>query len=116
MYFLENVACEFSSRVLNEINVNNTDETHFIVNVDDGNTFGFGGDQKVKYVKITSSGEGMTVLVCISGGKIASIEARFMVFMNENSSYSIEGVQDYISGVCFCSSLKGCLDRNVMLL
>lgn len=115
-YFLGNVARQFSSGELVEENVENADETHFIINMDDGRTLGFGGDQSVKYADVTSGGEGMTMLVRISGGARAMVETPFMIFKNKDSNYPIRGVEDDIPGVCYRTGPKGWIDRRVMLL
>ena len=43
--------------------VENVDETHFIVNMDNGRTLGFRGDDDVKYADVVSGGLGMTMVV-----------------------------------------------------
>ena len=64
---------------LKEEDIENADETHFVVNMDNGRTFGFTGDVEVRYADVTSGGEGMTMMVRISGGKDAKLENPFMV-------------------------------------
>jgi hypothetical protein len=49
--------------------VENADETHLVVNMDNGRTLGMIGDEDVKYADVVSGGTGMTRLVRISGGK-----------------------------------------------
>ena len=46
----------------------NVDETHFVVNLDNGHTLGFRGDTTVKYVEVVSGGESMMMVIRISGG------------------------------------------------
>ena len=47
----------------------NMDETHFVINVDNGRTLGVqGGDNDVMYADVVSGGEGMTMMLCITGG------------------------------------------------
>ena len=46
------------------------DETHFVVNLDNGMTLGFRGDTTIKYADVVSEGESMTLVVRISGGDI----------------------------------------------
>jgi len=43
----------------------------------------------------------MTVVVRISGGRRATIEAPMLIFSNENRSYSIRGLIDNIHGVSY---------------
>ena len=46
----------------------NVDETHFVVNLDNGRILGFRGDTIVKYDEVVSGGESMTMVIRISGG------------------------------------------------
>jgi hypothetical protein len=45
----------------------NIDETHFVVNLDNGHTLGFQGDTSVTYAEVVSGGDSMTMVVRISG-------------------------------------------------
>ena len=45
----------------------NIDETHFVINLDNGRTLGFRGDTTVKYAEVVSGGESMTMVIRISG-------------------------------------------------
>ena len=44
------------------------DETHFVINYDNGRTLGFRGDTDVKYDDVVSSGIGITVMDYITDG------------------------------------------------
>ena len=46
----------------------NVDETHFVINMDNGRSLGFRGDSTVKYADVVAGGESMTLVVRISGG------------------------------------------------
>ena len=46
--------------------IENVDETHFVVNMGNGRTLGFMGDNVVKYVDIVLGGESMIMVVRIS--------------------------------------------------
>jgi hypothetical protein len=46
----------------------NLDEMHFVVNLDNGHTLGFWGDISVTYAEVVSGGDSMTMVVRISGG------------------------------------------------
>ena len=41
----------------------NIDETHFFINMDNGRTLGFRGDSNVKYADVVAEGEAMTMVV-----------------------------------------------------
>ena len=43
----------------------NLDETHFVVNLDNGKTLGFRGDTTVKYADVVSGRESITLVVRI---------------------------------------------------
>lgn len=103
----------FQSGALDENCVENIDETHFVVNMDNGRTLGFVGDDCTRYAEVVSGGDGMTMIVRITGGEHALIEVPFMVFTNKNRSYPIRGVPDNIPGVCYRSSPKGFVDMKL---
>lgn len=67
--FSGKVARELQSGELKEEDNENADETHFIINFDNGKTLRFRGDASVKYADVTSDGEGMTMMVRIFGGE-----------------------------------------------
>ena len=46
----------------------NIDETHFVINMDNGRTLGFQGDTLVKYAEVVSNGDSMVMVVWILGG------------------------------------------------
>lgn len=99
---------------VDENDLGNADETHFQVNMDNGRTLGFAGATDVKYSDVVSGGEGMTMVVRLSGGRDAKIECPFLVFMNKDRSYPIRGVPDCVDGVAYRSGPKGWMDRVVM--
>ena len=103
----------FDSGLLLEDDVFNMDETHFVINMDNGQTLGFIGDEDVKYADVVSGGVGMTMVVMIRGGKWGKVEVPMLIFMNENRSYPIQGVPDNIPGVCYRSGPKGWMDKTV---
>ena len=47
----------------------NVDETHFVINLDNNRTLGFRGDTTVKYAKVVFGGDSMTIVIRISGGR-----------------------------------------------
>ena len=68
MYHLGVLQRGFGSGIFDENLMENVDETHFVVNLDNGRTLGFRGDTTVKYVEVVSGGESMTMVIRISGG------------------------------------------------
>jgi hypothetical protein len=67
----------------------NIDETHFVVNLDNECTLGLQGDTSVKYAEVVSSGDSMTMVVRISWGRRSMIEAPMLIFTNAHRSYPI---------------------------
>jgi hypothetical protein len=91
--------------------IENIDETHFVVNVDNGRTLGFRGDTTIKYADVVSSGDSMTMVVRISGGRRSLIEAPMFIFTNGNSTYPIRELDDNIPGVSYRTRPKGWMDQ-----
>lgn len=79
----------------------NIDETHFVVNCDNGRILGFFGNNVVKYADVVSSGQSMTLMVRISSGRRAIIEDPMMIFANADMSYPIRGLPDNVVGACY---------------
>lgn len=59
---------------VDENDVGNADETHLIINVENGRTLGFAGMSDMKYADVVSGGEGVTMLLRLSDGRDARIE------------------------------------------
>lgn len=104
---------EFQSGELDECVVFNADETHFVVDLNDGRTLAMKGDTDVKFADVVSGDVGMTMMVMLGGGSRSHLEVPFMIFQNERSSYPIQGVPDNIPGVCYRSGPKGWMDSRV---
>jgi len=114
-YHLGTPSREFQSGILDENTVENVDETHFVINMDNGKTLGFRGDDNVKYADVVSAGVGMTMVVRLTGGPHATICPPFMIFQNDNCSYPIRGVPDDVPGVSYRTAKKGFMTREVWL-
>jgi hypothetical protein len=101
----------FQIGIFDENLIENIDETHFVVNVDNGRTLGFRGDTTVKYVDVISGSDSMTMVVRISGGRRSLIEAPMLIFTNGNSTYPIRGLDDNIPGISYRTRSKGWMDQ-----
>jgi hypothetical protein len=112
-YHLGQLKKKFDNGELEDNLIENMDETHFVINMDNGKTLGFRGDDDVKYADVVSGGESMTLVVRITGGVDAHIEAPMIIFQNPGRSYPIQGVADDIPGVCYRTGPKGWMDRTV---
>ena len=105
---------QFRTSEIDENDVKNADETHFVIDMDNGSTLGFTGDEEVKYADVVSGGEGMNMLVRLSGGRDATIEPPFMVFKNKDRNYPMRGTADNIPGVAYRTGPKGWIDTTVL--
>ena len=104
---------EFHEGILDENLVENVDETHSVVNMDNGKTLGSRGDNDVKYADVVSDGVGMTMVVRLTGGPASKICAPFMIFQNDDCSYPIHGTPDSVPGVSYRTAKKGFMTGDV---
>lgn len=72
-----------TTEALDENDMCNSDETYFIINVDNGKTLEFCGFMRSRYADVGSEREGFTVVVRLSGLRGAIIEAPLMMFMKQ---------------------------------
>ena len=72
----------------------NLDETHFIVDSDNGRALGLLGENTVNYAEVSNGTKGFTVVSLLRGSPNACIESTFIVFKNANESYLLLGVAD----------------------
>ena len=73
------------------------------------------GDSTIRYAKVVSGGDSMTMVVRISGGRRAMIEAPMLIFTNTNKNYPIQGLEDNVLGVCYRMGPKGWMDQTIFL-
>ncbi|KAL3691779.1 hypothetical protein R1sor_005430 [Riccia sorocarpa] len=105
----------FQSGILDENLQENVDETHFVINMDNGRTLGFRGDRNIKYADVVSGGVSMTMVVKVTGGRSAKICSPLMIFQNDNCSYPIRGVPDNIPGVSYRTTRKSFMTNACLL-
>ena len=91
----------------------NLNETHFTVNMDNGRALGFQGDTSIKYADVVAGREAMTMVVRISRGRGTSLEAPMIIFMNGNSNYPIRGLEDSVPRVSYNTGPKGWMDQSI---
>lgn len=103
----------FDDNSIDENLVENIDETHFLINMSNGRTLGFSGDKDTRVMDVVSGGEGMTMMVRITGGPNATIGPPFMVFKNKDRSYPLRNCQDNVPGVSYRTSPKAFFDREL---
>ena len=103
----------FSSGEFDENLIENLDKTHFVVNLDNGQTLGFWGDTIVKYIEVVPNDESMTTVLYISRGRSITIEVPMLIFSNENRIYPIRGLVNDILGVSYRIGPKGWMDQII---
>ena len=111
MYHLGVLQRSFGSGIFDENLMENVDEIHFVVNLDNSRSLGFRGDTTVKYAEVVSGGKPMTMVVRISEGRRSMIEAPMLIFTNSDSNYPIRGLEDNIPGVYYKMGPKGWMDQ-----
>lgn len=82
----------FAHVYVDEFHVANSDETHFIMNVENSNMHSFRGDDEVKFVDVLSRVEGITMHVRFTSGRNAHISQAFTIFLKKHRNYPIKGV------------------------
>jgi hypothetical protein len=70
----------------------NMDETHFIMDMENGKTLAFSGDKDIEYADVVSASTGMTMMVKVTSNRIGT---PMMVFINDDP---IRGVPDKTEG------------------
>ncbi|OWZ04528.1 hypothetical protein PHMEG_00023552 [Phytophthora megakarya] len=94
----------------------NMDETHFIVDMDNGKTLSFKRDQHVKYADVVAGTTGMTMVVLLQGGYSTKVGTPMMIFTSSSCNYPIQGVPDNVSvfmGVAYRTAKKGFMTSKV---
>ena len=85
-YHMMKLHSGFKSEELREELICNMDETHFVINFDNRRTLGLRGDENVTYADVVSVGEGMTMIVHITGGGSSRIGTPMLIFQNAKRS------------------------------
>ncbi|KAE8979049.1 hypothetical protein PR003_g26172 [Phytophthora rubi] len=105
---------QFQDGLLDPEHQYNMDESHFVIDLDDGKTLDFVGAQSVKYRSIVSGREGFNMCVLLKGGRYARILCPMLIFKNTKSSYPIPNLPDTVSGVCYRSSPSAFINGRLM--
>lgn len=71
--------------------VENLDEIHFVVNMENGLSVSFVGKKEVKYADVSSGGVGMTMMVRITGGKMRVSSHSSFIFRTRLRTIQSEG-------------------------
>nr|PNR52749.1 hypothetical protein PHYPA_009124 [Physcomitrium patens] len=113
VFHLGQVKRDFENGPVSEDFGENVDETHFVVNMDNGKTLGFRGDDSVKNTNVVSGGQGMTMIVHLSREVRASIEVLMLVFGNAKCACEIRGIRDDVPGIAYRTAKIGFVTRAV---
>lgn len=89
----------FEGHRIEEKDIENANETHFLINVEDGKTLDFCGISEVKYADVGSGDEGFTVIERLSSGRDSKMEAPFNVFKNKDRHYPVRKMSADVDGV-----------------
>ena len=89
------------------------DKTRLIVNMDNGKTLVFRSDDDVKYMDVVSGVMPMTMVVSITGGSREKIEVPLIIFQNADCYFPIRGLPDNLTGVCYLTSKKKFMTRDI---
>ncbi len=81
--------------------VENMDETHSIVDMNNHRTLGIWGAQKLNYADVASGGDGFTMVLRLRGGVNAKLEDPFLIFKNRSRSHPMINLPDDIAGVSY---------------
>jgi len=82
-YHMGELSRGFESGEINEDLIENVDEKHFIINMDNSRILGFRGDDYVKYADVVLGGVGITMVVRILGGQNCMIHDPILIFENK---------------------------------
>lgn len=84
-----------------EDDLSNADETHFVINVGKGTKLGFLGCAEGEYADVASGRESFIVMVRFSCVREAGIEPRFLVLTKKSRSYPIRGTPHEVASLVY---------------
>ncbi|OWZ03895.1 hypothetical protein PHMEG_00024295 [Phytophthora megakarya] len=113
-YHLDRVKHLFDDGVLDPDQQYTMDESHFIIDLDDGKTLDFRDADKVKYRSIFSGREGITMCVLLRGGSDVKRLYSMLIFKNKGFNYPIQGLPDAVDGISDRSSPSAFINNNIM--
>lgn len=82
--------------------------------MDTGKGLGLKGEDEIKWADVVSGGDGMIIVVRISGERDFMIQTAFMIFQKRCRAYLIEGVPDDVPSVLYSTDTKGWMDATVI--
>ena len=112
-YHLGALQRRFQFGIFDENLIENLDEIHFIIKMDNDHTLEFREDTIVKYTNVVASGDVMTMVIKISGNRRSMIEAPMLIFTNGNNNCPIRDLDDTISEIYYQTDPKGWMDQGL---
>ncbi|KAE8979212.1 hypothetical protein PR002_g24482 [Phytophthora rubi] len=106
---------QFDDKTIDPDQIYSMDESHFVIDLDDGKTLDLQGSEEVKYRKIVPGREGVTMRVLLTRGTNAKLLCPMFIFKNANSGHPIQGLPDNVNGVCYRSTPSAFIN-NVMMM
>ena len=91
------------------------DETHIVVDMDNGRILDFQDSNRVTYLDVASGRDCFTVCMRISGGQNVRIEKPLVILQNPNRNYLISGILDNVDGITYRSSPKGWMTAQMFV-
>ncbi|KAE9132223.1 hypothetical protein PF002_g17771 [Phytophthora fragariae] len=82
---------QFDDGLINPDFQYNMDESHFVIDLDDGKTLDFRGVAQVKNRSVVSGREGTTMCVLLRGGSNARVECPMLIFKNKKGQLPYPG-------------------------
>lgn len=108
------VSDSFCRKLIKAKNVENDDETHFMIIADNKHTLRFSVDKGVKYSDVVSGREGFTMDLRLTFCHDAIILPPFMVFQNVECNYTIQNVPSTVPEASNHTEKRDWMDRTVM--
>ena len=93
----------------------NFDETHIVVDMDNGRVKDFQGSNRVSYLDVVSGRDCFIARMRISSGQNARIEKPLVTFQNPNGNYPISGIPDNVEEITYRSSPKGWMTAQMFV-
>jgi hypothetical protein len=91
----------FESGEFDNVEMCNMDETHFVIDMDNGKTLGLRGDVDVRYADVVGGTVGMTMVVMLTGGLSSNLGTPMMIFVNDDCNYPMRGLPDTVPGTVY---------------
>lgn len=89
----------------------NADETHFALKMDNVRKMDLKGDAVIKYADFVFGSDLIIMMVRLTGGKHACVQPYTLIYMNQSRPYLVSGVPDDVPEVFLPFVSKGWMDE-----